>query len=212
MMGEMAERLSAPIEQAVHPRDFNGWMRAEQKRVFLLCWRFLADRDEAETATQEVFLKAWQALGRSGGEELDDPAKWLTRVTVNVCLDRLRSRRWQFWKKRPRAEDEATLLGMAVSAGPTAEDEVFARDIRRRLAEAIGKLSLRQQSVFVLRHYEDRSLEEIAAILGLNVGTVKAHLARALARLREELHDLYWRHAPKSEGAGAFAVPPRGGE
>jgi len=210
-MGEMAGRLPLPVESAIHPRDFNAWMRAEQKRVFLLCWRFLADRDEAETATQEVFLKAWQVLGRSGGEELDDPAKWLTRVTVNACLDRLRSKRWQFWKKRPRAEDEASILAVAASGSPTAEDQLFAKDIRRRLAEAIGRLSLRQQSVFVLRHYEDRSLEEIAAILGLNVGTVKAHLARALARLRQELHDLYWRHAPSAEGAD-LAAPPRGEE
>ena len=86
-MGVMAGRLSTPLEAVVHPRDFDAWMRAEQRRVFRLCWRFLPDRDEAETATQEVFLKAWQALGRSGGEELADPAKWLTRVTVNTCLE-----------------------------------------------------------------------------------------------------------------------------
>jgi RNA polymerase sigma-70 factor (ECF subfamily) len=209
MMGVMAGRLSTPLEAVVHPRDFDAWMRAEQRRVFRLCWRFLPDRDEAETATQEVFLKAWQALGRSGGEELADPAKWLTRVTVNTCLDRVRSRRWQFWKKRPGGEDEAVILGMAAAVEPSAEDEMFAKDIQRRLAEALEKLSLRQRTVFVLRHYEDRSLDEIAGILGLDTGTVKAHLARALAKLRRELHDLYWRQAP-SNGvvAGVATVGP----
>ena len=55
------------------------------------------------------------------------------------------------------------------------------------------KLSARQRSVFVLKHYEDRSLEEIAGILNLDVGTVKAHMARAVAKLRTELRDLYVR-------------------
>ncbi len=69
----------------------------------------------------------------------------------------------------------------------------MARDITRRLGVALAKLSLRQRSVFVLRHDEDCSLDEIAEILGLDVGTVKAHMARAIMKLREELKDLYGR-------------------
>ena len=74
---------------------------------------------------------------------------------------------------------------------PTAEDLLAARDLRRRFAEALEKLSPRQRAVFVLRHDEGESLEEIGEALNLDVGTVKAHLARALSKLREELRDLY---------------------
>ena len=55
----------------------------------------------------------------------------------------------------------------------------------------MDRLSDRQRAVFTLRHYEDRSLDEIAVLLDLDVGTVKAHMARAMVKLREDLKDLY---------------------
>jgi len=169
-------------------------MRAEQRRVFQLCYRLLGETDEADTATQEVFLRAFQALSASKGADLEEPAAWLTRVAVNACLDRLRSRRWKFWR-RSRVPGEDVILSTARDASPDAEQRLFASQIAARLAEALRGLSERQRSVFVLRHYEDLRLEEIARLLGLDVGTVKAHLARALAKLRTELRDLYVRPA-----------------
>ena len=112
-------------------------------------------------------------------------------------LDRLRSRRWQFWRKRPAQQDEENILRLAAAAGPNAEDLIFATEIGDRLQSALDKLSLRQRAVFALRHYEDRSLADIAGILDLDVGTVKVHLFRAIEKLREELHDLYFRDRGK---------------
>ncbi len=192
-MGLMAERLETNLDVQAATRDFGSWMAAEQKRIFLLCRRMLQDPEEADSATQDTFLKAWQAMNRADARELDDPEKWVTRIAINTCLDRLRSRRWQFWRKRPNPEDEATILDMTSERGPDAEARVLASEIDSRLGEALKKLSLRQRSVFALRHYEDRSLAEIAEILQLDVGTVKAHLFRAVDKLREELKDLYFR-------------------
>jgi RNA polymerase sigma-70 factor (ECF subfamily) len=188
----MAERLGAELTVEASTREFSSWMVLEQKRIFLLCRRLLQDVEDADAATQDTFLKAWQALNRSSGQDLEEPGKWLTRIAVNTCLDRLRSRRWQFWKKRPSPQDETTILSMAPATGPDAEDRIFAGQIGDRLAAALGKLSARQRAVFTLRHYEDQSLAEIAETLNLNVGTVKIHLFRAIERLREELHDLYF--------------------
>ncbi len=182
-----------------HPGDFDAWMVAEQKRVYRLCYRLLGQREEADTATQEVFLKAYRALNGPAAQDLDDPAKWLTRITMNTCLDRLRSRRWKFWRQRPKTKDEEFILAMTPDRGPTSEDRVFATEISARLAKAIKGLSDRQRSVFVLKHYEDLSLEEIGAVLGLEVGTVKVHMARAVAKLRDELRDLYLRPGRPAE-------------
>ena len=187
----MVRPVDAASQAVAHPRDFDAWMAAEQRRVFLLCYRLMGNRDEADTATQDVFLKAYRALGGSRSEELLEPAKWLTRVAVNTCLDRLRSRRWRFWRQRIDPGDEQIVLALAPDVGPSAEDRLLAAEIAKRLAAALSGLSGRQRSVFVLRHYEDRSLEEIAEILGLEVGTVKSHLSRALVKLRDELRDLY---------------------
>jgi RNA polymerase sigma-70 factor (ECF subfamily) len=190
MMGEMAEGTAANAEAGALLRDFGSWMLSEQKGIFLLCQRMLQDREDADSATQDTFLKAYQSLTR-GGSTIEDPAKWVTRIAVNTCLDRLRSRKWQFWRKRPSPEDEGMILGMAAERSPSAEDRIFAVQIQQRLSVAMDRLSTRQRAVFTLRHFEDRSLEEIADILKLDVGTVKAHMFRAVGKLREELRDLY---------------------
>lgn len=192
-MGVTAGRLEAKLDiQATLNSDFGSWMAAEQKRVFLLCQRMLRDVGDADSATQDTFLKAWQSLNKNREAVPEEPEKWLTRIAVNTCLDRLRSKRWQFWRKRPSSEDETAILQGARSTGPDAEDRVFAGEIERRLADAVEKLSVRQRSVFTLRHYENLSLAEIGEILNLDTGTVKAHLFRALEKLRVELKDLYF--------------------
>ena len=191
-MGVMAERLGANLAALTETREFGAWMASEQKRIFLLCRRMLQDIEDADAATQDTFLKAWQALKRPELKDLDDPSKWLTRIAVNTCLDRLRSKRWQFWRKRPNPDDESTILELAPAADPDAEDKLFAKQIDKRLRQALERLSVRQRAAFTLRHYEDRSLAEIAEMLDLDVGTVKVHLFRATEKLREELRDLYF--------------------
>lgn len=186
MEGQAIEALGTPTLLARFP----SWMAGEQRRVFLLCQRMLSDADEADSAVQDTFFKAYQSLEKQSCE-VDDPARWLTRIAVNTCLDRLRSKRWLFWRKRPGPEDEATILALAASREPDAEDRLFALEVGTRLAAGLACLSNRQRAVFTLRHYEDRSLEEIAQILELDVGTVKAHLNRAVVKLRKELQDLY---------------------
>ncbi|HET8549615.1 MAG TPA: RNA polymerase sigma factor [Bryobacteraceae bacterium] len=186
----MATGLMADTAVYTPADDFDAWMRAEQRRVFLLCWRMLADRDEADTATQDVFVKAYRAT-RNGAEQPEDPARWLTRVAVNTCLDRLRSRRLQFWRRRAPAETEDALWREQAAAAPDPEDRVFAREIERRLMAALARLTPRQRTVFTLRHFEDKSLEEIADTLGVDIGSVKSHMFRAVQKLRAELRELY---------------------
>jgi RNA polymerase sigma-70 factor (ECF subfamily) len=191
MIGLVAQPIVLDRVESGLLHDFGAWMTSEQRRVYSLCQRFLQDRDEADSATQDVFLKAYLALKKENAKDLDDPARWITRIAVNTCLDRLRSRKWQFWRKRPSSEDEQTILSLAPSEAPEGEERYFAGEINARLTAALDRLSPRQRAVFTLRHYEDLSLEEIGGILGLDVGTVKAHMFRAMTKLRAELHDLY---------------------
>ena len=172
-------------------QDFGAWMTQEQRRVYALCQRLLQDRDEADSATQDVFLKAYQALRKADAPEIDDPARWLTRIAVNACMDRLRSRKWQLWRRRPSPEDEQAILLKVRSTAPEAEQKYFADEVSRRLQVSLGRLSGRQRAVFTLRHFEGMSLEEIGSHLDLDVGTVKVHMFRAVAKLRDELRDLY---------------------
>jgi len=189
----MAERLDSEIQTAVQLRTFGAWMASEQRRIFLLCRRMLQDPDEADSATQDTFLKAYRALSKTHGEpaDLENPGKWVTRIAVNTCLDRLRSKAWKIWQRRPAPEDEAVILQMAAGVEPDAERLLFSKQIQQRLEVALSKLTSRQRAVFSLRHYEALPLEDVAEILKLDVGTVKAHLFRAIHKMREELKDLY---------------------
>lgn len=200
-MGVMADPLPADgrlleSSAAAGIADFTALVLAEQKRIFLLCRRMLQDAEEADSAAQDTFLKAHRAL--AGTAAVAEPGKWLTRIAINTCLDRLRSRRWQFWRRRPDPENERLILNQAVDTRPGPEACLYARQVAQRLAAALDRLSARQRAVFTLRHYEDLSLEEIGELLGLNNGTVKAHLFRALAKLRKELRDFYT--GPQGEG------------
>ena len=156
--------LSLEHRNAAGITDFSSWMASEQRRIYLLCLRLLRNGDDADSATQDAFLKAYRALERQQGLPVEAPERWITRIAVNVCLDRLRSKRWLFWRRRA-SEEEETAIFRTTAAGSTPEDELLARDICRRLELALRKLSLRQRSIFILRHEEDRSLDEIGEIL-----------------------------------------------
>jgi RNA polymerase sigma-70 factor (ECF subfamily) len=67
---------------------------------------------------------------------------------------------------------------------------MLSREIRERLRRAMDVLSPRQRSVFVLKHFEELSIPEIADLTGLDTGTVKSHLFRAAHKMRERLRDL----------------------
>ena len=209
MTGAIAGELEGRVHVGVDLSDFGSWMASEQKRIYLLCRRLLQDSEEADSATQDVFLKAYKALQKSSHEpgELEHPDKWVTRIAVNTCLDRLRSKAWKIWQRRPSAEDEKVILEMTPGSDPDAERQLFAKQIQQRLEAALEKLSGRQRAVFSLRHYDAMPLEEIAEILNLDTGTVKAHLFRAIGKLREELKDLYtatgtgMKPAPKLSGS-----------
>jgi RNA polymerase sigma-70 factor, ECF subfamily len=191
MMNVMTDRLEAAIQIGSELRDFGSWMSSEQRRVFLLCRRMLQDPDEADSATQDVFLKAFKALSKADPSVLENPGHWIGRIAVNTCLDRLRSRAWKIWRRRPAPADELLILEMAAERSPDAEAQLFAKQIQSRLDAALERLSPRQRAVFTLRHYEALSLDEIAGILDLDVGTVKAHLFRAISKMRDELKDVY---------------------
>ena len=197
MMGTMAGQLEAQVHVGITVSEFGSWMATEQKRVYLLCRRMLQDPDEADSATQDVFLKAYKALTKTAeaAGDLDNPSKWVTRIAVNTCLDRLRSKAWKLWGRRPSSKDEQLILDVEPARNPDAERQLFSTQIAKRLEHALTRLSDRQRAVFTLRHYDALSLEEISGILQLDPGTVKAHLFRAVSKLREELKDLY---APSS--------------
>jgi RNA polymerase sigma-70 factor (ECF subfamily) len=169
---------------------FAYFVRAYQKRVYGMALRFLRDAGEAECVAQESFLKAYQALADfRGGSSFET---WITRIAINACRDRLKRKRLvvYFHQAAPPDPDHEVPEDRIPSPRPSPERLLHAKQIQARLHEAIGKLSPRQRVVFVLKHMEERSIPEIANLLGLDSGTIKSHLFRAANKVRERLRDM----------------------
>ncbi len=188
MTGEIQLAVAAVPRAKAIPVALEDLVAAHQKLVFRLSLRLLGDADEAATATQDSFLRALTALDRCPADA-EGQRRWIARLATNLCLDRLRSRKWKWWRQRLGLETAAAVHRPSSSVSP--EREFLAREAGHRLLRALGRLSPRQRAVFVLRHYEDYSLEQIADHLAMNVGTVKSHLNRALCGLRRELREFY---------------------
>jgi RNA polymerase sigma-70 factor (ECF subfamily) len=143
-----------------------------QRTVYRLCYRYVNDHDDANDLAQEVFLKAWRAIGRFRGESTF--STWLYRIAVNTCLN-FRSVR----RPETRELDEA-LPDPAPGTQSHLERDAEARLVR----EAVARLPQRQRATLILKIYHELTHEEVAEILGSRVGTVKANLFHALANLR----------------------------
>src|SRR4051812_6073946 len=203
MTGILAAKANGRVHVGISASEFGSWMASEQRRIFLLCRRMLGEADEADSATQDVFLKAYRSLCQASNSlsDLEHPEKWLTRIAVNTCLDVLRSNSWKIWRRRPAEQDEKFILETEIDRHPDAERQIASRQILLRLERALAKLSPRQRAVFTLRHFHSMPLDEIADVLKLDTGTVKAHLFRALSKLRSELRDLYSPRAHSREAS-----------
>jgi RNA polymerase sigma-70 factor (ECF subfamily) len=168
---------------------YGYFVRAYQRRVYGTALRLLHDGGEAECVAQEAFVRAYRALAEfRGGSRFET---WVTRIAINVCRDRLKRKRLVLYfhqRAAPAEGDGAEDLRLPAS-DPSPERLVHAREIKARLREAIDALSPRQRIVFVLKHFEERSTPEIAELLGLDSGTVKAHLFRASTKVRARMTD-----------------------
>ncbi len=161
--------------------DYDDLYRLHHRRVRRLCGILLADPDEADDVTQEVFVRLLRQHQTNSAGFAWTP--WLTRVTVNACRDRRRSGWWKWWRERHQEFDEEILP----HSGRTPEQEVVNAEQRRDIWNSFRQLSARQQEVFALRHLEGCSTEEVADILGVSSGSVKRHLYRAVHQMRKSL-------------------------
>ena len=159
-------------EQPAH-LDVTELVRAHQAMVFSMAWHFLHDRAVAEEVSQEVFMSLHRHMG-----ELQSPqhaAFWLRRVTAQRAIDETRKR-----QRRP----QVALERIAEPASAGASRDPLLSGVLRRL---IATLAEGPRMVMILRYQEDLDPSEIAQVLDMPVGTVKSHMQRSLALLREKL-------------------------
>ena len=161
---------------AGHRDAFAAIVERHQRQVYHVCFRFAGNHADASDLAQDVFIRAYRGLrGFKGNASI---STWLYRIAVNVCLNRLSL-------KVPRSEP---LDSGRIDRSAEPPDVTLLRGERAaQVRAAIARLPKKQRATLILRVYHDLRHEEIAAILGSSVGTVKANFFHALANLRKLL-------------------------
>lgn len=181
-----------PDEQALIERAQRGDMDAFHElvehskiNVYRLAYDLTGNRHDAEDLSQEVYIKAFRSLAQFRGSS--KWSTWLYRITVNTAND---SRRPKMRSATEYRDDMGT-----TDTGLQYEDRGSISPVRaaasgvtqRHIEEALATLSPQERAVFVLRHYHDLPIRQVAETMAIAEGTVKAYLFRAVQRLRKEL-------------------------
>ena len=160
---------------------FRTLVERHQKRVFGVALGMLRDRDEAEDAAQEVFLRVYRHLEHFKGDS--SFSTWISRITSNVCIDALRRKksggeREEFDEAHP--EIPSTPPGtLAVAFGLPADQAYLAAELKAHHDAAVAEVPEKHREIYELREREDLSYEELSERLKIPKGTVMSRLFHA---------------------------------
>jgi len=173
---------SLVIAAAVEERcTFPEMVEQYQRPVYLLSLDLTGNHHDAEDLSQEVFMKAYRSFSRFRGEA--SLLTWLRRIAVNTYLNKRRKKALRFM----RFFDDVDRSGGWAKEEPGPDVEAAGRVMRAAVEQALETLSPRERSAFVLRHYQDLAVKDVAEAMGCAEGTVKSLLHRSARKLQKTL-------------------------
>jgi len=164
------------------PSAFNQLMGMHEKRMYAVALRMCGNREDAQDCLQEAMLRVYRAIGGFKGQS--SFGTWVYRITMNTCLDELRRKK----NKQNVSFDNLLDQGWSPaddSASP--EKKVMQIEMRKSISTSIQELPEDMRSAIIMRDIHGYSYDEIADILGVNVGTIKSRISRGREKLREKL-------------------------
>src|ERR1043165_1756512 len=177
-MDDVEERNLIARFQNGDASAYSELFEANHRRVLNLGLRMLRNEESALDVAQEVFMRAYEELPNWRGEARF--STWLYRTALNVCFERIRAEEKQR-RIRDRSPEEELI--------PSPEIHMSSSEVRVAIDKAIKTLPSRQQTIFVLKQYEELRFSEIATMLEITEGGAKASYHKALMALRDRLKD-----------------------
>ena len=168
------------------------------RRIYLLAAHYCRNAEDAEDLSQEVWLKAYQALQSFRFDA--SFYTWLRRITINTFLNH---RRASFFRRKGQktvvqfTPIDAEAPEVFLETGSVSQENIYTKLLFENVVSALNELTPSQRLAFLLRHYEGMSYEEIANVMNCSTGTVKKGVSRAIGKLRARL-------SPDSETAEAL--------
>ncbi|HXG90247.1 MAG TPA: RNA polymerase sigma factor [Vicinamibacterales bacterium] len=196
-----ASVIAAEVKALVNRGDrdaardrFGALVAVLQRRGLRIAYHYLRDAADADEAVQDAFIKVFLHIEQYR-EDLSFDV-WFTRILVNACLDRIKSRnRHQRWLASPRESSQAERfhderpVEQAAGHEPSTEHQMLMRERWGQVLAAVATLPDRQRLVFTLSHLDERTAAEISDATGMSPATVRVHLFRAIRKVRALLGD-----------------------
>ncbi len=157
---------------------FDIIVERHRRAVYLVCYRFVNNHEDASDLAQDAFVRAWRGLKKFKGQSA--LSTWLHRIAVNVCLNRVGAR-------KPISESIESTDHFEDVRIEGAQQAMLREERAATLRKAIADLPKKQRATLILRAYHDMSHQQIADALGSSVGAVKANFFHALANLKKTL-------------------------
>jgi RNA polymerase sigma-70 factor (ECF subfamily) len=193
---ELLKRCLAGENQA-----WEALLRAHNRKVYSLCYRFTGRTSEAEDLTQEIFIKIFQTL-KSYDQAQGSFTTWLARVARNHLVDHYR--RTKKDRSTSSLDDEQVEVDTKASTGPSPMAGVEFRERRELLQQGLDKLSPDLREAVILRDLHDLDYDEIARVLEVPQGTVKSRINRGRLELARVLKRMDLVRGPNpEEGMGS---------
>ncbi len=174
---------------------FAALARAYERRLLLLALHYCHDRHDAEDLSQEVWLKAFRAIKSFRGES--SFYTWLRQITINTFLNERRAHATtggarvvalDAWETSRREAGDAQGIAVHPARAPRGmEESLEQRFLVARVLDALAELTPQQRLIFLLKHQEGMTYEEISAAIGCTAGTTKKAMFRAVLKLRARL-------------------------
>jgi RNA polymerase sigma-70 factor (ECF subfamily) len=178
------------IQKALAGNDqaYKRLMQKYHDPIFNFIFKMVHDRHQVEDLTQEAFIKAFSSLKNFNDEYAF--STWLYKIATNNSIDFIRKRKLQTYSiDKPIESKDSDYTFELPDESYEADKELISGQRTRLLNQAIAELPEKYKKVIKLRHVEEKSYEEIAALLNLPIGTVKAHIFRAREVLYKSLRD-----------------------
>jgi RNA polymerase sigma-70 factor (ECF subfamily) len=174
---------SMPGEQ-----DFVIFMQQNQESVYRLALYLLGNTEEAKDAAQESFVKAWKKFETFRSET---GRAWIMKITVNLCLDWLRRRKFRNDFPESESEIQEDFEYRLPDPNPDPLEQCLSDEMQAKVTEAISKLPVTYRSVVILRDLEGLGYQEIADVLNTKISKVKSSLFRGRRKLKEILRPFF---------------------
>ena len=167
---------------------YRALVERHSRPLFRLAYRMTGNEQDAEDVVQESFLRAWRRL-----DEFESRAAfgtWVYRIAANCALDTLRARQRQGERQEEIGQAGTDPLLSVPSSDPLPDRLAESGQPGDRMRAAMDMLSDTERAAFVMRHFEDRSIEEIGRTLGVKQNAAKQSIFRAVRKLRRALEPL----------------------